>query len=192
MNEAYSLAESMEAMTHEHITYRDHFVGLVQDLDEAKRRFLIKHEVGRAQLMTEALAGMLTIRTMFEDIQLHRLIPKTADDPVMATLHFEDRVTQTIKFFASELQSYALELTNSSALRHTHCKVDPVAGVEAVNQSDEEIARQMQEVDDADYARRLDRRVYYCRPGTPAGVPPPGIPASAADEQLDAFLDNIA
>jgi hypothetical protein len=186
--EAHSLAENMEAMANEHEAYRDYYAGLKQDLGVAKRKFLVKREIERAQLMTGALAGMLTIRSMFEELRERILVPNTHEDPITSTLHFEARVLDVIKFFTRKLYVYASLMTDTVASSPILPRmVDAVSATpRAANTpttntattntnaatpqadsaaeatppfSDEEVARQMQEADDAEYAQQLSRRV---------------------------------
>lgn len=107
MGEAHSLAESMEAMTHEHPSYERHFNALVLDLAQAKKKFYGKREIERIQLMSEALSGMLTVRSLFDDLRNRKIAPKSTEDPLAYTMVFEDRVVRCIKYFAVEIQMYA-------------------------------------------------------------------------------------
>lgn len=237
MREAYSLAESMEAMTGEHPGYHEHFTALVQDLGDAGKRFTDKREVERMQLMTEAMSGMLTIRAMFEDLRSRTLKVKSADDPVTGSVFFEPRLIQTIKFFAKELHEFTgtmetgttnipfvpdeqAQLTGPTTPLVADSDVPLLAPVDATtgagtgtgdrkSRSDEEIARELQDEEDAAYAKLLAKRVYYYRQpagGVTAG-PTTAVPAhttaatatagpittltSIDNQEVEAFVDHI-
>jgi hypothetical protein len=219
MQEAYSLAESMEAMTHEHQIYHNHFTALMQDLTEARKYFANRRLVERIQRMTESMSGMFTICAMFEDLRNRKTVPKSHEDPIAFTVHFEDRIIRTIKFFARELQQFtaAMEVgcaipvlqapAEEPAVAETNTTVgpavDPDADVPALEpaqgdalstepMTDEEFARKLQAEDDDAYAKLLSRRVYHYRPATTAGGYAASTAAPIANQEVAAFLDSVS
>jgi hypothetical protein len=231
MREAHSLAESMEELSGEHPNYCEHFTALVQDLRDAGKHFTDKRAIVRMQLMTEAMSGMFTICAMFEDLRSRSLKVKSADDPVTGSVFFEHRLLKTIKYLAKELHEFTETMTTGTTnipyvaneqVRTTgpatalvaNADIPLLASVDASTgkyKSDEEIARELQDQDDAAYAKLLAKQVYYYR--QPVGGAVPAVVTTAAttngaatgpvtsmptpmspvdDQEVEAFINDIA
>ena len=125
---AASIAENMEVMTAAHPRrYQARFAAVRLDLAEAARVFSSRPAVGRAQLLAEALAGMLGVCAMFEELRSGRTRLAGPDDDVAATLVFEDQVLRLVRALSAGLSSYAAALAPASATA-AHERADlPVA-----------------------------------------------------------------
>ena len=125
---AASIAENMEVMTAAHPRrYQARFAAVRLDLAEAARVFSSRPAGGRAQLLAEALAGMLGVCAMFEELRSGRTRLAGPDDDVAATLVFEDQVLRLVRALSAGLSSYAAALAPASATA-AHERADlPVA-----------------------------------------------------------------